>query len=334
MPSKPKQKIQYRVSEPKKFTIEDQGALTPKEALEKNGFAIVPGVLSGEQSSIFRAKFWDWLEAFKTGINRNDPSTWNSKTFPANIHGIFQHYAIGHADFIWEIRQLEAIIKLFADIYGDPDLLVSFDGANLSYPSNVERKSPPQDWYHVDQSFITHGLHCVQGLVNLNQNGISDGGLTIIKESQKFHEEFFQRFPDRKSPKDNFVRITNQQEADYLVKEKKLEIVKPCGNPGDIFLWDSKVFHQASRPSGTRYRAAIYVSYEPRKRATAKALEQKRKWFNSKRMTSHWSATLIKPFAKHPQVYGDLTKLTKFPVDYTTLPILSKVGRRLAGFDE
>lgn len=94
----------------------------------------------------------------------------------------------------WEHDSEPAIIDAFAKVWETRDLLVSFDGANLTLP-HAERQTNAA-WPHVDQSPKRKGLQCVQGLLNLTQNGPRDGGLIVVKGSSRLNETFFKAHPD------------------------------------------------------------------------------------------------------------------------------------------
>lgn len=61
------------------------------------------------------------------------------------------------------------MLKTFETIWGTEELLVSFDGANISMPGEMQDPNQPA-WYHIDQDPDRRGCLCVQGLVNLNVN--------------------------------------------------------------------------------------------------------------------------------------------------------------------
>lgn len=86
-----------------------------------------------------------------------------------------------------------AIIDAFTKIWNTPELLVSFDGANLTLPH--PDRQPNAAWPHVDQSPKRKGLQCVQGLLNLAPNGPRDGGLIVLKGSSLLNEAFFKAHP-------------------------------------------------------------------------------------------------------------------------------------------
>lgn len=86
-----------------------------------------------------------------------------------------------------------AVIDAFAKIWDTTELLVSFDGANITLP-HPDRQSNSA-WPHVDQSPKRKGLQCVQGLLNLAPNGPRDGGLIVLKGSSLLNEAFFKAHP-------------------------------------------------------------------------------------------------------------------------------------------
>lgn len=85
------------------------------------------------------------------------------------------------------------IIQAFAKVWETPDLLVSFDGANLTLPHGARQANAA--WPHVDQSPRRRGLQCVQGLLNLAPNGPRDGGLIVLRGSSLLNEAFFKAHP-------------------------------------------------------------------------------------------------------------------------------------------
>jgi hypothetical protein len=89
-----------------------------KQKLRDDGYVVIPGVITKEKAASYASDFWQWLESFGTGIDRQDPKTWTSKNWPTNYHGIFHHFNIGHEQFVWNIRCEEKVIQTFADLWG------------------------------------------------------------------------------------------------------------------------------------------------------------------------------------------------------------------------
>ena len=171
----------------KKSKTEVDEKIDWEKELEEKGYCVIPNVISKEKANESVSKFWDWFEGFETGVDRNNPKTWTCSKLPFSLHGIFQHYSVGHEQFVWDLRCDENVIKVFSKIWGTEKLLVSFDGVNFSRPSN--RSTKP--WPHLDQGPKKLGKVCVQGFVNLLDSGENDGGLVVYEKSHLKHTSFF-----------------------------------------------------------------------------------------------------------------------------------------------
>lgn len=138
--------------------------------LNVHGYAVVPNVLAPPQCDHIIDKAWEWLAALGTGIQRNDSSAWANDRWPRNFNGIIQRYRIGHAPFVWQARTNSNVIGVFEKIWGTNELLTSFDAIGILRPvemvSDLEHTS---SWFHTDQSPKKEGLHCVQGVLNLEE---------------------------------------------------------------------------------------------------------------------------------------------------------------------
>lgn len=54
-------------------------------SLERDGFVVVPGVVSTNDCAEFREEALRWLEKFPHGFKRNDKSTWTSEHLPYSV---------------------------------------------------------------------------------------------------------------------------------------------------------------------------------------------------------------------------------------------------------
>lgn len=299
--------------------------------LEEHGYAVIPSVIPLEKVQFYRNRFWDWMESFNSGIDRANQSTWKEEYWPISIRGLLQHYRIGHSKFVWDMRSEPNVIDIFSTLWGTDDLLVSFDGACLSYPGTRNTES----WAHLDQGPKLAGKYCcVQGLVTLSNAGPGMGGLLVYDGSHKKHKEFFDAFPDTAASvgTSNWCKLEPRHWEWY--KQQGCVEIQPSAPLGSVILWDSRTVHWAARPEPdkTHCRMAIYVCYVPRSFATKKDIEKKRKAFTERRMTSHWPAK-PKLFAKNPRTYGRTEALKRF----TDRPVLGKEEEtalilKLAGF--
>jgi hypothetical protein len=133
-----------------------------------------------------------------------------------------------------------AIIDAFEKLWGTRELLVSFDGMNLTLPSKDLKPSTP--WPHVDQNPKRKGMQCVQGILNLAPNGPDDGGLVVLKGSHKANETFFKLHPETAGAGTwgSFDwHGFNDEEVDWF-KKRGCEEIKVCAEPGGEFMVASR----------------------------------------------------------------------------------------------
>jgi len=292
--------------------------------LNEHGWAVVKGVVPKERCEYYYNGMWDFMERFGTGIDRNKPSTWKNSNWPSVLHGgLMQHYGVGHEQFVWDARSEEGVINAFATLWGTDELLVSFDGINLTRPRKYLADINLSPWPHTDQSGITKGFSCIQGVINLLPNGPEDGGLIVLDKSHKKHAEYFETFPHRLNASD-WVRIEKAEMGFY----SDCKQTRVCGDPGDLLLFDSRTIHWAEEPKGDIFRAAIYVCMQPASFATPGQIAAKKDAFFNKRMTSHWPHK-VKLFNLNARPAADGRIDGK--ILSHDLPVLSERAQKLAG---
>ncbi|WVQ84410.1 hypothetical protein IAT38_006562 [Cryptococcus sp. DSM 104549] len=263
------------------------------EELETKGYTIIKGAVPADRAKSYEDRAYKWLESFGKGFVREDKSTWKVDNLPAfNKGGLFNRHGCHHEQFVWDIRSEEGVIDAFAKIWGTDELLVSFDGVNVSLPfidDDMGDRAAP--WPHVDQSPRRRFKHCIQGIVNLAPNGPDDGGLMVLEDSLPLYTEFFESHPEIK-PAEGWPErdswLYREQDMDWFEKKgckwKKVE-----AGPGDLILWDSRCVHYGAAARGNRPRVATYVCYKPAKGITPQKLEEK------KAAVADWSGTTHDP---------------------------------------
>ena len=122
--------------------------------LNEYGYCVIPNILSKNECDDTIGKIWDWLESLETGINRNDKNTWAPPNWPPSIHGIIQNLRVGHEQFVWNVRTNKNVINVFRKIWKSDDLLVSFDGINITKPMEITKYRNTNQWFHIDQGGI------------------------------------------------------------------------------------------------------------------------------------------------------------------------------------
>jgi len=287
--------------------------------LTEHGWCVVPNCFEPER---YVDEFWAWMESFGTGIERGNSQTWSAANWPHSMHGLIQHFKIGHAPFAWAIRAEPKILEVFALIYGVPasELLASFDGGNLSRPGQSKA------WPHLDQGSKSSEFACYQGLAALTSN---NGGLCVYDKSHLQHGKFFKKTGINSHG--NWYKLSAADQAWYAKQDCDTVLISPPA--GSLVLWDSRTVHWGQPPTDVP-RLCTYVCYLPRSNATPKQLEKRLAVFAARRMTTHWPYP-VRMFSETFQHWGHPELLTRFPARPTIADSqLTPTMRRLIGFAE
>lgn len=314
---------------------------TAREVLAAYGVAIVPSLLSQEKCDTLLSKMWDFFEEISAKmpvpVKRNDSGTWATLLQLCTHHCmLFQHYGVGHAEFMWWVRQQPEVYGVFSHIWDVPaeDLLVSFDGASfMAPPDRLGNPRPkagwgsPKHWFHQDQSLRAPDFKCIQGWVTPLAVEPGDATLCVMAKSHLLSREISKQYPHLVGPAD-WVRFDDNMVA-FLAKHGCSEVRIECP-PGSLVLWDSRTAHYGAPPipgrSAPKFRAVCYVSFLPRSGATDRDLVKKVQAFDARRTTSHW-AYPVRMFPKAVRSYGAPPP----NVVPARAPDLSELGKIFAG---
>ena len=284
--------------------------------LYDRGWTVVP--IPDFDCQYYTNCFWSFLESCHPQFNRHDSTSWIPSNMPILHHGIFKQY-IGHTNWIWDIRQ--HCKSLFEHIWNTSDLLCSFDGACFLKPSS-DKISTSKYWIHSDQGNFSLDFCCVQGIVNLLDNGPNDGGLVIVQNSHTVFSDYLQRHPTQ-----GFSWF-HVDMTDPLLSS--LPLLKICAPPGHIILFDSRVFHCNISPSGSSCRMATYVSMQPRIGADTSTLQKRINSYEHGRMTGHWCyGPWFSVNSKSPHTYGGINNCPS----NIQISSLNPIQRRLVGYE-
>ena len=180
------------------------------DTLTTYGVAIIPKVINSKECEKMKTGMWDYLETITAELpvpmKKSDPKTWSTfkQLYPKHSM-LIQHWSIGHAQFIWDLRTNPKVLKVFSKIWSvDPEeLLVSFDGASFHFPPEITGwgwVNQSKTWLHTDQSYYRPEFECVQGWINAYDTDEGDATLTLLEGSNKYHQEFANTFkPDNKT---------------------------------------------------------------------------------------------------------------------------------------
>ncbi len=310
--------------------------------LEQHGVAIMPSILTKEECEQMKNGMWDYLETitknFDVPIDRNNVNTWSQFKLLWPKHSmLLQQWSIGHAQFMWDLRQNPKILEVFSTLWEVEDLLVSFDGASFHLPPETVGSGwcrQNNKWLHSDQCFLRNEFECVQSWVTAYDVNPGDATLTFLEGSNKLHQAFREsKGEDTAGLKKagDWYKLDTQEELDFYGVCTQKCISCPAGS---IVLWDSRTIHSGMEALKTREkpntRCVAYLCYTPRELAKPAILNKKIKAFNELRTTNHWPHK-PKLFPKTPRTYGQALA----PIAQIDAPAgITEVGRRLIGFDE
>jgi ectoine hydroxylase-related dioxygenase (phytanoyl-CoA dioxygenase family) len=294
------------------------------DELDNNGYCIVPNVLTNKESDYYIQEIWKWLENLGVNIKRDNQSTWSDSNWPSVGKNLIQNYNIGHAQFLWDLRCHEEVIKVYQELWNTSDLLVSFDGIGIARPVSVTGVLDDTPWWHIDQSFNKIGRHCIQGFVNLEESKEGDACFSAIVKSHKYHQELCDTFNIEKLDIDWYE--LDQDEINWYFETKKLKSVKVYPPKGSMVLWDSRTIHCNFPNKTDNMRYVAYISMTPAEWIDSENLKKKKYAFENLYTTAHWPHD-ITMFTKYPP--GDKLK-SKVKLN-NKLPKLTLTGKRLAG---
>jgi hypothetical protein len=318
-----------------------------KETVQKYGAAILPGVLSPADCEAMKDGSWAYLEQVSaqfqpTPIRRDQPETYTQMQHLWPMHSmLLKFFGIGHASFMWALRQHPNVVAAFSRIWKDTkaeNLLCSFDGASLQPAPPPKGRS---GWFHAfgwhtDQNYMrSNQFECIQSWVTAYDVREGDATLAFLENSHLYHAEFAQVFATdvkKEGAKDDWFKLEAHHVKWYMEEKKCQPRCIQCA-AGSMVFWDSRTIHCGIPPSKDRAqpnaRCVAYLCMTPRLLCTDAMLKKRIQAFEALRTTSHWPHRL-KMNAKTPRTYGKSLQ-TMTPV---AAPSLQSIGRRLVGYSK
>ncbi|KAK7093937.1 uncharacterized protein [Littorina saxatilis] len=300
------------------FSEDKRNAL--KTALKRDGYCVIPNVISAEDCDKYVTQYKAWLESFST-------------TNPIHsLLSLVKDYAVGHSEAAWAVRL--AAKPVFAAVWDTEKLLSSIDAVAIAPPPQKEKDfDGGKVWLHCDQKATRQGLHAYQGAVYLEATTEHDYCLRVMEKSHNCHQLFFNSFPSarEKSIKKEFYKLTKKQVDWY--KDQGCAVKCVAVPKGGMVLWDSRVIHDSRPPirkhcQQDRWRFVSFVCMTPAAWASKSDLAEKRHAYEELLLTNHWASQKMR-------VLPDKTPTLQKHTSVKKLPNIAKSveARQLAGVE-
>lgn len=214
-----------------------------RAALERDGYVVVPGVVTQENLDAVIGDIWQ-----HTGARPDDRESWyNAELISRN--GMVEMY---HYQSMWDNRQLPRLHEVFTEVYGTPKLWVSLDRTNLKPPADPAHPEHNQTGFihwDTDTSVYPDIPFRVQAVVALTDTDESMGGFQCVPE-------LFRDFPTwvPKQPADRNPRVPDL--TGY-------SITKVAMQAGDVVIWHVLMPHGNGHNVSDRPRLAQYITMFP-----------------------------------------------------------------------
>jgi ectoine hydroxylase-related dioxygenase (phytanoyl-CoA dioxygenase family) len=261
--------------------------------LEAQGFVVLRRVVPDAPD--FVAALWDLVEALGDGLDRRVAATQRrGRAWPTMLHGGMIQY-VGHTAAQWALR--ERVAPAFARLHGcaADELASSFDGLCFMSGQRAYKPRGPLSILHTDQSPRRPARWSVQGLVNLVDNDDRAGGLCVVPRSHLAHAEFFRaRGLD---PAGDWYLFSDADKQGPLFRD----VVKVCGEAGDLMLWDSRTFHGNTIPGAPVLRVCAYICMLPKRRVPAATVAKRAQAVAERRCSSHHPGDGFRMFPALPR---------------------------------
>jgi hypothetical protein len=129
----------------KSFPVQEASSEVVQQFFEEYGFVIFRQVITDGECHQTIEEMWDLMEELTSSIKRDNPDTWNqgfsSFGMPQNTpsHSIFQSN-------IMRLRQHAFVVKCFAGILKNNDILCSHDRWLMHRPTKLGKPAFRSDW--------------------------------------------------------------------------------------------------------------------------------------------------------------------------------------------
>lgn len=201
--------------------FQDFCPLTDLENLNKTldtfGVAVLPNVFTEAECEYVKKKVFDYLAREHLVFEPDDISKLN----PLNS-GVLHSFGISLLKEVLDMKTDDRVIEAFKKIWKQDELTTSLDGLNIQPPPEKTQKKhffeARFNWFHTDQSSHKSEMCCVQAFINLEPTEHGDGCLSVLNNSHRYHQEFFQHFNLNTNGRDWF-KINNDEHFKWFIQK-------------------------------------------------------------------------------------------------------------------
>eukprot|EP00045_Choanoeca_perplexa_P004926 m.41589 g.41589 ORF g.41589 m.41589 type:complete len:368 (-) comp12840_c0_seq2:134-1237(-) len=324
-----------------------------KRQLDEDGYVVVTDLYTPAQCEAMREEFTELARKLHPEwVDEEGEFHFQHDEFLASFKGGMGHCGpINHQQYVWDIRQDERIVDLFAKVYdvGATELYTSMDALCIREPNEYKSDGPEmREWYHTDQTY-SFDFVCLQGMLTLQDMPKDESPLRVWPGA---HNMGLLPHLTKEGDTNNYIRIAKDKEVEldslFPNLRKRFYVDAPAGS---IVLWDSRLPHMGGRsPVETRGRHVVYVSYQPKawlgQWHNFDTPEEARQWclqrrcdaFNELLRTTHWASSIVRVADKPAPHFRGISKtehdFITNPEKYMKLPQLTDLGRSLVGLDD
>eukprot|EP00566_Odontella_aurita_P014959 CAMPEP_0113567982 /NCGR_PEP_ID=MMETSP0015_2-20120614/23584_1 /TAXON_ID=2838 /ORGANISM="Odontella" /LENGTH=350 /DNA_ID=CAMNT_0000470449 /DNA_START=116 /DNA_END=1171 /DNA_ORIENTATION=+ /assembly_acc=CAM_ASM_000160 len=270
---------------PQVFTLDEMASA--KAELNKSGLVVFCDAISEDLQKRYTEAIWAWIHFRSGGMIRNDDhKTWGNRTWPNSYApGIQSSDGLCHLPEAWEIR--ESTAAYFEGVYSDPNLLVSFDGANIMRPTTGPFGSAeymtPRHWLHVDSCGRNSPEHSgYQGVVNVSGMDDTNGSGGCFQAVLGSHTTQFEAFMEKH--KHGGLNYTAVPEG-HALRGQMSRILAPDRS---LIIWKNELFRCNSPNCSSKFRFAQYVNFCPSTLANKRTAERRLEAFEKGIGSTHW----------------------------------------------
>jgi hypothetical protein len=259
------------------------------QILEKYGVAVIPDVFQADECENLKNKVFEYL---KEEFEIEKPDDYG--LLKPISGGILHYYGISLLKEVLDAKTDERVVQIFEKIWDTKELTMSLDGMHIAPPAEQTSRiffNERTFRFHTDQASCRTTKCCVQGFINLEHTESGDGCLSVLANSHKYHQEFFEAFNIDTHGSDWHV-INNSTNLEWFLK-KGCECKWIMAPKGSLVLWDSRTFHNGTLPrieraNKDRWRFLIYVCFAPAIMQSKKDRDLLKKAYIENRCTAHW----------------------------------------------